>query len=502
MKRVYCLYRVSTLGQVTKDGRDELPIQKQACHDFAAQQGWLIEKEFQELGVSGFKVSAKDRDVLQDIQQAAIEGKFDILLVYMFDRLGRKEDETPFVVEWFTQQGIEVWSAQEGQRRFDSHVDKLMNYIRFWQASGESVKTSVRTKAGMAQMVRDGYFAGGIAPTGYRLVDNRRTNKRGERVMDIEIDPEEANIAKLIFERYVHEGYGGHRIVQYLAQRGIKNCHGRMFSDSSIRSMIKNPLYIGILRHGETRSEHLPHLQIIDNETFDRAQHIRTQRSNQAMAQRTLPLQTKGATLLSGNIFCGSCGGRLTITTNNRKRIRYTCYTAHILDDIVTMLLLDLFKNVKDTPAEALIQERHKAELSIAAAALKGAKADLKKLTDNLKTYQAEVINAIQGTSSFDADILNDLIIQTKTDITKAQQEASRHEQELTNKQQHLDSIKEQYRNIITWADMFADSEREAQKMIAAYLIESVKVSRGYELDIKFNVVYEHFCSTNQPKTA
>lgn len=56
----------------------------------------------------------------------------------MFDRLGRKDDKTPFVVEWFVNQGIEVWSAKEGQRIFDTHVDKLLNYIMFWQASAES----------------------------------------------------------------------------------------------------------------------------------------------------------------------------------------------------------------------------------------------------------------------------------------------------------------------------------------------------------------------------
>jgi len=64
----------------------------------------------------------------------------------MFDRLGRRDDETPFIVEWFVKNGVEVWSAMEGQQRFDNHVDKLMNYIRYWQASGESLKTSIRTK--------------------------------------------------------------------------------------------------------------------------------------------------------------------------------------------------------------------------------------------------------------------------------------------------------------------------------------------------------------------
>ena len=74
-------------------------------------------------------MSAKDWDAIQEIQKDAAQKKFDALLVFMFDRLDRKEDGTPFVVEWFIQNGIEVWSAEEGQQRFDNHVDKLMNYI-------------------------------------------------------------------------------------------------------------------------------------------------------------------------------------------------------------------------------------------------------------------------------------------------------------------------------------------------------------------------------------
>lgn len=158
-KRVYCLYRVSTVGQVEKD---DIPMQRQCCLEFiSCHSGWTLEKELYEKGVSGFKKSAKERDAIQEIQRDAVEGKFDILLVYMFDRLGRRDDETPFVVEWFVRNGIEVWSAIEGQQRFDNHVDKLLNYIRYWQASGESVKTSVRTRTRLEQLTEGGYFTGG-----------------------------------------------------------------------------------------------------------------------------------------------------------------------------------------------------------------------------------------------------------------------------------------------------------------------------------------------------
>ena len=76
-----------------------------------------------------FKVSAENRDAIQDLKAAAIRGEFQILLVFMFDRIGRIDDETPFVVEWFVKHGIQVWSTQEGEQRFENHVDKLMNYI-------------------------------------------------------------------------------------------------------------------------------------------------------------------------------------------------------------------------------------------------------------------------------------------------------------------------------------------------------------------------------------
>ena len=174
-KRVCCLYRVSTLKQVEKD---DIPMQKQCCHEFAEQMGWDIVREFSEKGISGFKVSAKKRDAIQEIQREATLKTFDILLVFMFDRLGRKDDETPFIVEWFVNNGIEVWSAEEGQQRFDNHVDKLLNYIRYWQASGESIKTSIRTKTRLGHIVQEGRFRGGKAPYGYQLVKKVVSGKR------------------------------------------------------------------------------------------------------------------------------------------------------------------------------------------------------------------------------------------------------------------------------------------------------------------------------------
>ena len=175
MKRCANLYRVSTTKQVDIV-KDDIPMQRIACREFAEKMGWTIVIEKEEKGVSGFKVSASKRDAIQELKESALNGEFDVLLVFMFDRLGRIENETPFVLEWFSQHGIEVWSVNEGQQRFEQHVDKLMNYIRFWQASGESEKTSIRVKTRMHQMVSEGIYTGGPIPFGFMLVKKGRVN--------------------------------------------------------------------------------------------------------------------------------------------------------------------------------------------------------------------------------------------------------------------------------------------------------------------------------------
>ena len=80
----------------------------------------------------------------------------------------------------FIKHGIEMWSVNEGEQRMDNHLDKLMNYIRFWQANGESQKMSARVKTRLNQMTMDGKFTGGVAPFGYKLIKSGEINKKGK----------------------------------------------------------------------------------------------------------------------------------------------------------------------------------------------------------------------------------------------------------------------------------------------------------------------------------
>ena len=126
--------------------------------------------------------------------------------------------------------------------------------------------------------MEEGHYKGGTAPYGYRLVKSGRFNKKKHELNDLQIVPEEAAVVRLIFGKYVNEGYGAQRIASYLNSNGYRARSGRNWHHASIRGMICNLTYTGVLRSGESRSPVIPELQIISQEMFDRAQEIRTAR--------------------------------------------------------------------------------------------------------------------------------------------------------------------------------------------------------------------------------
>ncbi|MEE1319654.1 MAG: recombinase family protein, partial [Ruminococcus sp.] len=368
-----------------------------------------MKKEFQEQGVSGFKVSANDRDAVQELKSAAEKKEFDILLVFMFDRIGRIDNETPFVVEWFIQHGIEVWSVNEGEQRMDSHVDKLMNYIRFWQANGESQKTSMRVKTRLHQLVEDGIYTGGCAPFGYKLVKSGVVNKRGKELMTLEQEPREVVIVRTIFEKTVKDGYGSYVMAEYINDRKILTHNGSKFQSNTIKRILQNSIYCGFYVRGGVTSKRIEELQIIDDDIFDQAQKILEQRKYTNNERTQISRTAKSSTMLGGNIYCAHCGKKLCANSfvdkyttkdgtvhNGGRRFRYLCsgkamnrnecdgqsvYTASKVDEVVIAALHKCFDKIKVTPKDAAIEKKYKTQIT-------QIKQEIKKLereTDTLK---------------------------------------------------------------------------------------------------------------------
>ena len=307
---------------------------------------------------------AEDRDVLQKLREDALEKRFDILLVFMFDRIGRRSDETPFVVEWFIKHGIRVISVKEGEQILDSHTDRLLNYIRYWQGEGESKNTSLRIQTRLRQMHQEGYYTGGPVTYGYRLAYTGRRNKKGKPVQDLLIFDEEAAIVKEIFARTVSEQIGTTTLANDLNQRGLRTRAGAKFQYRTIKSILQNRTYLGYIIKRGVASPHIPTLQIVDETTFEKANQILSSRSAATVQRRSIPRKGKLA-LLSDILFCGSCGHRLSTSrpaeNSRRNKTQYVCpicrksqlaehgqstYTAETVDSMVlrqTSTLLDLF---------------------------------------------------------------------------------------------------------------------------------------------------------------
>ena len=512
-KRVYTLYRVSTIGQVEKD---DIPMQKEACHEFAERQGWEIVKEFSEKGVSGFKKSAKDRDQLQLLQQAAAAGEFDVLLVFMFDRLGRRDDETPFIVEWFTKQGVEVWSVNEGQQRFDSHVDKLMNYIRYWQASGESIKTSIRTRTRIEQLTEEGHYTGGTVAFGYKRVKKGRVNKKNQEVCELEINEEEAEIVRLIFQKYVYEGYGVKRICNYLVENNIMGRNGKNIPTTTLVRMVRNKTYLGYLINGNVEKE-CPELRIIEPEVFEKAQELRDARRREKGEDSD---SYSPHALLCGKVFCAHCGNRLNITSSGRtrlradgstvkeKRFRYSChynvrhpgqcdgqsgYGVTKLDAIVESIVCTKFSEILECSKSKLLQDMLRKDMEVAQKEVSRAKSELDLKDDERNALKDEMIRVIRGKSSIDRDMIQQLLDENQAAIQAAQDALTAAQNKLEEIEQENKKAENDCSNLFTWASAYQNASFQQRQAILNQFIKEVRVGRDYDIEIILNVPLEEF---------
>ena len=520
MEKVYTLYRVSTKQQVDK-AKDDIPMQREACHEFAERMGWTIGKEFLEKGVSGFKVSAKQRDAIQDLKAAALNKEFDILLVFMFDRIGRIDDETPFIVEWFVKQGIRVWSVNEGEQRFESHVDKLMNYIRFWQASGESEKTSMRIKTRMQQLKAEGCYTGGHVPYGYQLVDTGRINKKGRVIHDLEIDPVSSDWVRDIFSKTVNEGYGSFRCAEYLNKKGYRTHAGTKFQCNTIIRILKNRMYCGYLSQAED-APFLQHLQIVDKSIFDRAQKILEQRSITNDMKREVARTTKTQLLLSGIMYCGHCGGTLTSCSHTDKHInkdgsvykkvqmKYICYhksrklckcdgqttyLARRIDAVVLSVVNDMFRSIKESPDEAVLKSNFDKDMQCYRAKKTKFNQELSKQKKQLDKLENEIALSLTGESQYTPEILSRSIKKIEDKIAEINESIEVLDEEIAGKKQSMENIKPMYDTFKGWAAEFNDNlSIERKKMIISQLFSRIEVYKGYDIHIELNMDYKQFC--------
>lgn len=188
--------------------------------------------------------------------------------------------------------------------------------------------------AGRVAAVRRGCFIGNYAPYGYKKIKIGKDHT-------LEIIEEQADVVRMVFDWYVHEGLTPYRIAQRLNEMGVKAPRGEKWGKDTIRVMLRNVHYAGkvrfnyikkvpVLENGEVVYKRMKqddevvliyegiHQAIIDPETWEKSQEL-VARNPRVKHEHELKNP------LSGVIFCSKCGRVMYIHPYKHATDRYEC---------------------------------------------------------------------------------------------------------------------------------------------------------------------------------
>lgn len=326
-KKCYIYMRVSTAMQV--DGYS-LEAQKDRLTKFAEFQKMDIVREYCDAGKSGKNITGRPEfsQRLRDIADG--RDGVDYILVFKLSRFGRNAADVLNSLQYIQDFGVNLICVEDG---IDSSKDsgKLTITVLSAVAEIERENILVQTMEGRKQKAREGKWNGGLALFGYRLDSKTST---------LVVEHEEAEVVKIIYEKFVHDGMGADSICSYLNQRGYAKQKNRefelnYFARGLIMRVLDNPVYIGKITYGKSTTERVKgtrdeyqrvqvedymvtdgkHEAIIDEELWAAAQERRKETG--VKWNKTHSLEHEH--LLSGLLICPVCGKGLAGTVRRRK---------------------------------------------------------------------------------------------------------------------------------------------------------------------------------------
>ena len=533
-KKVRTLLRVSSRQQLHDD---DIPIQRAEAKQYIArQQDWVFDKEYLEKGISAYHNGVDDREVLQEIMQDAKNGEFDILLAYMSDRIGRQEEYSFYVAE-LNRLGIGVWTIKDGQLKTEEHIDKLLNYIRFWQNEGESKKTGMRVHDTMAEMVKEGKFVGGKAPYGYKLVLSGEISNHGRALHRLVIVPKHAEVVRQIYSYAVNQGMGFQKIANTLNENGIPAPILEKWKSGTVRSILMNPVYMGYIAYNRRKDGHAnstrldrkewiyareqnPEIMIVPQEIWERAQEIREARkkrineskqttSDLYMEQYNVPFSTRGKLALTGLVYCGYCGKRLkntgyanhwTSKKTGEEKVsyagRYGCpnhckprssYSQEYLESIVFATVESFLENLKKIDVSNEIEEMQSQQSKSITREMKDLEKEIKNLVSDIATLEEKLPDAIRGDFAFSVEKLSVMV--NEKDSRKNEMEIARKrlKRQLEEISVHSEEMKQLIDLVPKWSELFQESDTQTKQMVLSALVDRIIVKEE-EITIKFKI--------------
>ena len=318
----------------TEEGLEQsfnsLDAQREACAAYILSQkheGWAELGDRYDDG--GFSGGSMERPGLQQLLEDVRAGRIDVIVVYKVDRLTRALSDFAKMVDVFDGAGVSFVSVTQAFNTTSSMGRLTLNVLLSF-AQFEREVTAERIRDKVAASKRKGMWMGGAIPLGYDVEDKA-----------LVVSPTEATAIRTIFAEYLALG-SVRQLRARLDALGIvskqrTNRFGRVsggttFSRGALYNILRNPIYIGKVRHKEELHEGL-HESIIDDATWKLVQIQLADHGGKKIGSTRRP----AARLLDGVLF--DAKGRAMRTTYASKSIhtdgttrtkRYWYYTTAV----------------------------------------------------------------------------------------------------------------------------------------------------------------------------
>lgn len=304
MKRVILYLRVSTNDQVEGYSID---MQKEKLLAYCKAHDWIVVAIVIDPGFSG---SNLERPGIQKVIHEVECGNTDMVLVYKLDRLSRSQKDTLWLIEdCFLPNGVDFTSMQESLDTSTPFGRAMVGLLSvFNQLERESIKE--RTFGGRVERAKDGlWHGGGYDPIGYDYIN-------GELV----VNQQEAAQVRRVYDLYA-SGYSITEIRDHMVARGFCTKHGDWTHTNTVRAVLDNELYSGVVHFDGEKSDKDAHTAIISPSVYKKVRFLR---------ERALSNQYKeieSSHLLTGFVYCDSCGARYFPKKNKSGNVYYHCYS-------------------------------------------------------------------------------------------------------------------------------------------------------------------------------
>lgn len=311
-KRCAIYIRKSTEEGLEQDF-NSLDAQREACAAYILSQkheGWAERSERYDDG--GFSGGSMDRPGLRQMLEDVRSGRIDIIVVYKVDRLTRSLADFAKMVDLFEGAGVSFVSVTQAFNTTSSMGRLTLNVLLSF-AQFEREVTAERIRDKVAASKRKGMWMGGSVPMGYEVVDKA-----------LVVNEVEVTSIRTIFSEYLVLGCVRH-LADRLKDLGIvsrrwTDRHGRAkggadFSCGALYYILRNPVYIGRVRHKDALHEGL-HQAIIDDATW---RHVQTQLESHG-GHKTEAVWRSASRMLDGLLF--DSVGRPMRTTYSSKSVR------------------------------------------------------------------------------------------------------------------------------------------------------------------------------------